>query len=195
MDSRKSVFSGPDVPFSLGIQYCPLVDVSLGSEFSRGNCLQLHCGHCQARLFFWASAWHAKNKAVRDFIAAAADAGICLQRFVIAVVCLGCCLRHVWGVNFVAGWRRLLVNCKCGCLLVLDFASIGNTPLRLSPSPRYITLRKLEVVETASELLDAALSDTPADEYMGCLLHMSLRRPCRVQITVHTATQFCHIGF
>ena len=65
MDSRKSVFSGPDVPFSLGIQYCPLVDVSLGSEFSRGNCLQLHCGHCQARLFFWASAWHAKNKAVR----------------------------------------------------------------------------------------------------------------------------------
>ena len=91
--------------------------------------------------------------------------------------------------------RRLLVNYKCGCLLVLDFASIGNTPLRLSPSPRYITLRKLEVVETASELLDAALSDTPADEYMGCLLHMSLRRPCRVQITVHTTTQFCHIGF
>jgi hypothetical protein len=33
-----------------------------------------------------------------------------------------------------------------------------------------MTSRELEVVETVSELLDAALSDTPVDEDMGCLL-------------------------
>jgi hypothetical protein len=77
-------------------------------------------------------------------------------------------------------------------LLVLDFASFSNTPLRLSPSPRYMTLCELEVVETTSELFDAALSDT-MKIWAAC--YMSLRRPCRVPITVHTTTQFAILGF
>jgi division protein 1 len=49
----------------------------------------------------------------------------------------------------------------------LDFATIGRTPLRLGLGGRRTTSRELEVVETASELLDAALPDTSADGEMG----------------------------
>jgi len=49
----------------------------------------------------------------------------------------------------------------------IDFATIGRTPLRLGLGGRRTTSRELEVVETAPELLDVTLPDTPADEEMG----------------------------
>jgi mitochondrial division protein 1 len=49
----------------------------------------------------------------------------------------------------------------------LDFATIGRTPLRLGLGARRTTSRELEVVETASELLSAALPDVSPDEEMG----------------------------
>jgi division protein 1 len=45
----------------------------------------------------------------------------------------------------------------------LDFATIGRTPLRLGLGARRTTSRELEVVETASELLAAALPDALPD--------------------------------
>jgi len=55
----------------------------------------------------------------------------------------------------------------------LDFATIGCILLHLGFGTWHITPHKLKVVETASELLDAALPDTLADEEMGMpnLLH------------------------
>jgi mitochondrial division protein 1 len=54
----------------------------------------------------------------------------------------------------------------------LDFATIGRTPLRLGLGARRTTSRELEVVETASELLTAALPDasSPEDTCMPSLL-------------------------
>lgn len=49
----------------------------------------------------------------------------------------------------------------------LDFASINHTPLRLGLGALCMTSREPGVVETASELLNAVLPDTPADEDMG----------------------------
>jgi mitochondrial division protein 1 len=46
----------------------------------------------------------------------------------------------------------------------LDFASIGRTPHRLGLGTRRTTSRELEVVETASDLLAAALPDAPLEE-------------------------------
>jgi hypothetical protein len=55
----------------------------------------------------------------------------------------------------------------------LNFISIGSTRLCLCLGVQSTTSRELKVVETASELLDTALPDTPADEEMGMpsLLH------------------------
>lgn len=50
----------------------------------------------------------------------------------------------------------------------LDFATIGRTPARLALGARRTTSRELQVVETASELLAAALPDpSPEEEEMG----------------------------
>lgn len=49
----------------------------------------------------------------------------------------------------------------------LDFATIGRTPARLGLGARRTTSRELEVVETASELLTAALPDASPEEEMG----------------------------
>jgi division protein 1 len=50
----------------------------------------------------------------------------------------------------------------------LDFATIGRTPLRLGlAGARRTTSRELEVVETASELLAAALPDASPDGETG----------------------------
>jgi division protein 1 len=50
----------------------------------------------------------------------------------------------------------------------LDFATIGRTPARLGLSgARRTTSRELEVVETASDLLAAALPDASPEEEMG----------------------------
>lgn len=50
---------------------------------------------------------------------------------------------------------------------MLDFATIGRTPARLGLGARRTTSRELEVVETASELLAAALPDASPEEEMG----------------------------
>ena len=54
----------------------------------------------------------------------------------------------------------------------LDFATIGRTPLRLGLGARRTTSRELDVVETASDLLAAALPDasSPEDTCMPSLL-------------------------
>jgi division protein 1 len=49
----------------------------------------------------------------------------------------------------------------------LNFSTIGRTPLRLGLGARRTTSRELEVVETASELLTAALPDAPQPDEMG----------------------------
>jgi mitochondrial division protein 1 len=46
----------------------------------------------------------------------------------------------------------------------LDFATIGRTPLRLGLGARRTTSRELQVVETASDLLAAALPDASPEE-------------------------------
>ena len=57
----------------------------------------------------------------------------------------------------------------------LDFATIGRTPLRFGLGARRTTSRELEVVETASDLLAAALPDAPPDEEMGMGMPSLLR--------------------